>query len=95
MQNPSEDDTIILQFVNVMKQPLNKFRVDESSKVHTTSSEEIAFKIGSDPIFLQTWEYEEERMHDSKSGFYALIDIASSALIESFENICLLTFFFL
>jgi hypothetical protein len=51
MQNPSADVSIMIKLVDVTKQFLQEFRSDESFEALIMSAEEIALKLGTDPIF--------------------------------------------
>jgi hypothetical protein len=98
MQNPSADD-IMIKLVYATKQFLQEFRTDESFEALIKSAEEIALKLGTDPIFLQVRVQQKRRFfyyegvgtplsgkENFKIEFFnAIIDVAAASLNERFE----------
>jgi hypothetical protein len=99
MQNPSADVSIMIKLVYATKQFLQEFRSDESFEALIKSAEEIALKLGTDPIFLQVRVQQKRRFcyyegvgiqlsgkENFKIEFFnAIIDAAAASLNERFE----------
>ena len=99
MQNPSADISIMIKLVETTKIFLESFRSDESFEAIIKKSEEIAIKLGTEPVFPQVrlsrkrrfFEYEgTDTPLNGKSKykvdfFNAIIDVALVSLNERFK----------
>ncbi|XP_065665525.1 zinc finger MYM-type protein 1-like [Hydra vulgaris] len=99
MQNPSADISIMIKLVETTKIFLESFRSDESFEAIIKKSEEIAIKLGTEPVFPQVrlsrkrrfFEYEgNDTPLNGKSKykvdfFNAIIDVALVSLNERFK----------